>query len=187
MPANTKSSCAIVFDGCGITMTPTCKELEMIAMFARVPSPGFSLSGIHSNNTRNPMMKVVHPIVRPVRTEKPSARTVQGPLPRPDCTTSASPVPKSHRPNAKTARVVGRVVQRRSERQRVTGTVRAGASHRLMREMSQPSLKSQWSSGNPCLRALLRLVCWDDLASKNRHGDCRFPQYCAPWRMRGLR
>ena len=50
---------------------------------------------------------VAAPMDRGEWTDTPSARTVQGELPRSECTSSPSPVPNSHRPISSRTRRAG--------------------------------------------------------------------------------
>ena len=96
---------------------------------AMVPSPGRSRSGIQSSSTTALTRKVATPIDTGRIVDRPCASTVQGLTPSPPWTISASPVPKAYRPMSRTIPLAGVGDQREGERQRVTGTVRAGRSH----------------------------------------------------------
>ena len=98
--------------------------------FRIVPIPGFSLSGIHNNRTATLTKNVAWPMVRSVINAIPSAKTVQGVLPTPAATITASPVPNIQSPTHNISRVegfglgsIGSV-----ELHQVTGTSLAGLS-----------------------------------------------------------
>lgn len=93
----------------------------MTIALAMVPSPGRSRRGIHKRRTKALTAKVADPIVSGVRSVRPSAKTVQGPLPSSATTRSASPVPNNHSPMIKMIAVLGRAFHRDGERHGVTG------------------------------------------------------------------
>ena len=84
-------------------MTPTSIAIAMIAMFARVPKPGLSLSGIHNNRTRVLIANVDHPIVISSLLEIPCARTDHGAFPISLWISSESPRPNMKSPKKRTA------------------------------------------------------------------------------------
>jgi len=92
--------------------------------FNMVPTPGFSLRGIHKNKTTTLTIKVAWPIVQPNWLEIPCANTVQGATPSPAAIIMASPVPNIHKPIIKITKVFnfGRVDIGLSELQVVVGT-----------------------------------------------------------------
>jgi hypothetical protein len=68
----------------GKIFVATSIKREIIRIFESVPNPGRSFSGIHSESTRAPIMRVDVPIERPLFSEMPCASTDHGALPKPD-------------------------------------------------------------------------------------------------------
>ena len=98
----------------------------MIAILARVPNPGISLSGIHSNKTRVLIAKVDQPIVMSNLPETPCAKTDHGAFPIVLWISSESPRPKMKRPKKSTPTREGFKSQRDLAVQGVLGTVLCG-------------------------------------------------------------
>ena len=76
-------------------------------MFKTVPRPGFCFKGIHKARTPIPEKKVAHPILNPVCTDIPCAKTVQGETPALAEIRNASPVPNNQSPTTKIKIVEG--------------------------------------------------------------------------------
>ena len=70
----------------------------MIMAFSIVPIPGFCFKGIHKHKTLILTIKVVIPILYPVLTEMPCARTVQGLTPALAVINKVSPNPNNTKP-----------------------------------------------------------------------------------------
>ena len=70
----------------------------MIITISIVPIPGFCFKGIHKHRTHILTMKVVRPIVKPVLTDMPCARTVHGLTPALAVINSVSPNPNNIKP-----------------------------------------------------------------------------------------
>ena len=65
----------------GINMMPIWMEAAMTTMFAIVPNPGLSPSGIHVKRRNELITKVARPIDIAACLDSPSAKTVQGEFP----------------------------------------------------------------------------------------------------------
>jgi hypothetical protein len=63
IPTNTYRSLKINNSGVCIKAIPTSIPIAMTTIFARVPKPGFSLSGIQRRSTRQLIRNVALPIV----------------------------------------------------------------------------------------------------------------------------
>ncbi len=98
----------------------------MIEMFARVPKPGFSFSGIHSSKTNVLIAKVDQPIVMSSFPETPCAKTDQGAFPIVLWIRRESPKPKMNKPKKRTATREGLRSHREDAVQGVCGTVLCG-------------------------------------------------------------
>jgi hypothetical protein len=62
----------IAMESCkGKIFVPISIKREMIRIFERVPNPGLSLSGIHKESTRAPIIKVEVPIESPLLSDIP--------------------------------------------------------------------------------------------------------------------
>jgi hypothetical protein len=65
----------------GKKVTPIWIAVAITAIFAKVPNPGLSLSGIHRSRTTELIANVDQPIVISKRFDTPWANTDQGALP----------------------------------------------------------------------------------------------------------
>ena len=93
-------------------------------MFIMVPNPGRSLNGIQSKSTTQLIKAVTPPIGNAKCNETPSASTVHGELPIPDCNKKASPNPKTNKPSTNTKTRKGEIAHREGALQGVFGIVR---------------------------------------------------------------
>ena len=78
----------------------------MIIVFSIVPIPGFCFKGIHKHRTLILTIKVVIPILYPVLTDMPCARTVQGLTPALAVINNVSPNPNNIKPRIRYIRVI---------------------------------------------------------------------------------
>ena len=70
----------------------------MISTFKIVPIPGFCFKGTHKSNTPRLIQNVRTPILKPVVSERPSAKTVQGLIPTLAVIINDSPNPNKVKP-----------------------------------------------------------------------------------------
>ena len=78
----------------------------MIIVFSIVPIPGFCFKGIQKHKTLILTIKVVIPILYPVLTDIPWARTVQGLTPELAVINNVSPNPNNIKPRIRKIRVI---------------------------------------------------------------------------------
>jgi hypothetical protein len=87
--------------GVPIKAIPTSIPIAITTIFARVPKPGFSLSGIQSRRTRQLIRNVALPMVISLLVATPWARTDHGALPSSEIIIKLSPIPKIKRPKVR--------------------------------------------------------------------------------------
>ena len=80
---------------------PISIATAITTIFVIVPRPGFCRNGIQNSKTMADTKKVDAPILSGEFNEMPSARTVQGELPRFVAIKNASPIPKIVNPKIK--------------------------------------------------------------------------------------